>query len=78
MFLRKYHASTLSAEDAKAIHKSLRDIGIPGNRTEDDLLKAMCFDPEVLKKLDHHRINTETILETNSKMKGRRNRTQRK
>ena len=50
--LLKYNASTLSTEDAKAIHKAMRDIGISGGRAEDELLSSAGFNPEVLKKLD--------------------------
>lgn len=50
--LANYHASALSVEDAKVIHRSMRDIGIRGGRTEDDLLRSFGFDPEELKKLD--------------------------
>ncbi len=48
----KYDASALSAEDAKAIHKALRDIGVQGGPVEDELLISVGFDPEMLKQMD--------------------------
>ena len=48
----KYDASTLSAKDAKAIHKALRDIGVQGGPAEDELLISVGFDPEMLKQMD--------------------------
>ncbi len=48
----KYDAASLSAEDAKAIHKSLRDLGVHGGPSEDKLLISVGFDPEMLKKMD--------------------------
>ena len=48
----KYDAASLSAADAKAIHKALRDIGIHGGPAEDELLISIGFDPEMLKKMD--------------------------
>ncbi len=50
--LSSYNASSLSADDAKAIHKAMRNIGIHGGPAEDDLLRSIGFDPETLKKLD--------------------------
>ncbi len=48
----KYDAASLSAEDAKAIHKALRDLGVRGGPSEDALLVSVGFDPEMLKKMD--------------------------
>ena len=48
----KYDVSSLTAADAKAIHKALRDIGMRGGPAEDNLLTSVGFDPEILKKLD--------------------------
>ena len=50
--LSKYDVKTLTADEAKTIHRALRDAGIRGGRAEDDLLQTIGFDPEVLKKLD--------------------------
>lgn len=50
--LSKYVPASLSAEDAKAIHRSLREIGIRGGRAVNDILISTGFDPEVLKTLD--------------------------
>ena len=50
--LSKYDTKTLTADEAKTIHRALRDAGIRGGRSEDDLLQSVGFDPEVLKKLD--------------------------
>ncbi len=47
-----YDASNLTAADAKAIHKALRDIGVRGGPAEDNLLSSVGFNPEMLKKLD--------------------------
>ena len=50
--ISKYDVKTLTADDAKTIHRALRDAGIRGGRVEDDLLQSIGFDPEILKKLD--------------------------
>ena len=50
--LSKYNPAKLSAEDAKAIHKAVRDMGIPGGRAMNELLTSVGFDPDVLRKLD--------------------------
>ncbi len=50
--LSGYNASSLSADDAKAIHRAMREIGIHGGPAEDELLSSIGFDPETLKKLD--------------------------
>jgi len=50
--LSKYDSSSLTADDAKAIHKALRGIGIRGGPEEDKLLISSGFDPEIIKKLD--------------------------
>jgi hypothetical protein len=51
-FLSEYDTLNLSAADAKAIHKAMRNMGIRGGRAEDELLNSAGFDPEALKKLD--------------------------
>lgn len=50
--LSKYDAKTITADEAKAIHRALRDAGIRGGRSEDDLIQSLGFDVETLKKLD--------------------------
>jgi len=50
--LSKYKDSTISEEDAKAIHKAMRDIGIHGGPSEDTIISSAGIDPEILKKLD--------------------------
>ncbi len=50
--LSQYNDSTLSAEDAKAIHQAMREIGISGGPTEDEIIRSAGIDPEILKKLD--------------------------
>ncbi len=50
--LSKYKSTQLSAEDAKAIHKAMRDIGIHGGPAEDKIIESAGIDVEILKKLD--------------------------
>lgn len=50
--LAKYNPAALTTDDAKAIRRALRDIGIRGGPEEDSLLISAGFDPETLKKLD--------------------------
>jgi Spy/CpxP family protein refolding chaperone len=50
--LAKYNPSTLTADDAKAIHRGMREIGIRGGRAEKDILTAAGFDPGELRNLD--------------------------
>ena len=50
--LSKYTASSLTADDAKAIHRSFRDAGVrpgPGLR---EAITSAGFDPEKLRELD--------------------------
>ncbi|MEI7904902.1 MAG: hypothetical protein WCI43_05770 [Candidatus Firestonebacteria bacterium] len=50
--ISKYKADTLTANDAKAIHRALRDAGVRGGPTEDRAISEAGFDPEKLKELD--------------------------
>jgi hypothetical protein len=50
--LAKYKPSGLTADDAKAMHRGMRDAGIRAGRAEKELLISTGFDPEVLRTLD--------------------------
>ena len=50
--ISKYDVKTLTVDEAKTIHRALRDAGIRGGQSEDDLLQSLGFDVETLKKLD--------------------------
>jgi len=49
--LSQYDAATLSAEDARAIHKAFREAGLRGGPTRGDIIKEAGFDPDVLRDL---------------------------
>ncbi len=50
--VKQYDFSSLTADEAKTIHQSIREIGIHGGPQEDDLIRSAGADPEILKKLD--------------------------
>lgn len=50
--LSKYDFANLTADDAKAIHRAMRDIGIHGGPGEDAVIQNTGHDPEILKQLD--------------------------
>ncbi len=50
--LSRYDASSLTAADAKAIHKAFRDAGIPGGAGERNAIVAAGFDPRKLRDPD--------------------------
>lgn len=52
LILSKYNASSLTADDAKAIHRAFRDAGVPNGPDLDNAIKEIGFDPETMKKLD--------------------------
>jgi len=49
--LSKYDARTLTADQAKAIHKAFREAGVRGGPAMGDAIKAAGFDPEKLRDL---------------------------
>ena len=49
--LSKYNASTLTADQAKAIHEAFRQAGLRGGPAMGDTLKAAGFDPDKLRDL---------------------------
>ena len=49
--LSQYDAATLSAEDARAIHKAFREAGLRGGPARGDVIKDAGFDPDVLRDL---------------------------
>jgi len=49
--LSQYDAATLSAEDARAIHKAFREAGLRGGPARGDIIKEAGFDPDVLRDL---------------------------
>jgi len=49
--LSQYDAATLSAEDARAIHKAFREAGLRGGPARGDVIKEAGFDPDVLRDL---------------------------
>ena len=51
IILAKYDASTLSAEQARAIHEAFRQAGIRGGAALNDAVKAGGFDPDKLRDL---------------------------
>lgn len=50
--LSKYNPSSLTVEDAKAIHRALRDAGVRGGREADTILSQFGFDPTEMSRLD--------------------------
>ncbi len=50
--LSKYNASSLTAADAKAIHKAFRDAGIRKGPGQRNAILAAGFDPEKIRDLD--------------------------
>lgn len=50
--LSKYNASTLTAVDAKAIHRAFRDAGIRGGPSLNEAVRSAGFDPFKLRDLD--------------------------
>ena len=50
--LAKYDASTLTADQAKAIHEAFRQASLRGGPALADTLKAAGFDPDKLRNLD--------------------------
>jgi Spy/CpxP family protein refolding chaperone len=50
--LSKYTPSSLTADDAKAIHRAFRDAGLPNGPDLNNAMKEAGFDPETMKKLD--------------------------
>lgn len=50
--LSKYEASSLTADDAKAIHRAFRDAGLQNGPELNDAVKEAGFDPETLRDLD--------------------------
>ena len=50
--LSKYDASTLTVEQAKAIHEAFRQAGVHGGPVLNDAVKAAGFDPDKLRDLD--------------------------
>ena len=49
--LSKYDAGTLTADQAKAIHASFREAGLPGGPAMNDAVKAAGFNPDTLRDL---------------------------
>lgn len=50
--LSKYNASTLTADDAKAIHKAFRDAGLRAGPGLNDAVNSAGFNPYKLRDLD--------------------------
>jgi hypothetical protein len=50
--LSKYKASTLTADDAKAIHGAFRDAGVRGGPGLNEAVRSAGFDSEKLRDLD--------------------------
>lgn len=50
--LLKYDASSLTADDAKAIHRAFREAGLPNGPDLNNAIKEIGFDPEKIAKLD--------------------------
>lgn len=50
--LSKYDAATLTAKDAKAIHKAFRDAGLRAGPAADKVIREAGFNPEKLRELD--------------------------
>ncbi len=50
--LSKYNASSLTTDDAKAIHRAFREAGLPKGPELNDAMEEAGFDPQLLKKLD--------------------------
>ena len=50
--LSKYSASSLTADDAKAIHRAFRDAGVRPGPGLHEAVTSAGFDPEKLKELD--------------------------
>lgn len=69
-FLLKYKSSDLTSDDARAIHRKMRDLGIHGGPAEDELLRSNGFDPELLKQLDPPGERKEKPREDSSEKKG--------
>ncbi len=49
--LSKYDSNTLTADQAKAIHKAFREVGLRGGPAMGDAIKAAGFDPDKLRDL---------------------------
>lgn len=50
--LSKYNPASLTQDDAKAIHRSLKEAGLHGGPAMNEAVKQAGFDPDVLKSLD--------------------------
>lgn len=50
--LSQYNAASLTADDAKAIHRALREAGLRGGRALNDAITEAGFDPQDLRRLD--------------------------
>jgi Spy/CpxP family protein refolding chaperone len=68
--LAKYDASTLTADDAKAIHRALRDAGLRNGPELNDAVKEAGFDPDKLRDLDPPRGDKQPNDQKDSKPEG--------
>ena len=50
--LSKYHAATLTADDAKAIHRAFRDAGVKSGPGLNEAVTSAGFDSDRLRDLD--------------------------
>ena len=50
--ISKYDAASLSADDAKSIHRAIRDIGIQSGPAEDEVISSAGFYSEAIKHFD--------------------------
>ncbi len=71
--LSEYQVSTLTAKDAKAIHRAFREARIPGGPQLNEVVRNAGFNPEILKKLDPPEHNQRAAQRQNERPQRRQN-----